>query len=355
MWGYKEDKVLADMRKLFLDEEDMECSAIVEEEEKEYLTIQTMEEGVKAVKGQALIDHLVENPIDGEYEPLKTYFPHEEVSFIGEDITKAYDGWRMFFDRAENFKGVGIGAVLVSETCKHYLVSAKLRFPYTNNMAEYEACILRLRLAIDMNIQELLVIRDSDLLVHQVLGELATKNTKIFPYLQCVLELIKRFTKIEFKHVLRIQNAFADALATLSSVIQHLDKNFIDPIPIKIHKQPAYCAHVEEEIDVNPSFHDIKKYLEKGEYPESAIHTQKRMLRRLANHFFQSGGVMYRRTPDLGLLRCVDAHEASRLLEEIHVGNCKHHMNGFFLAKKILRVVGYFWMTMETDSIKYVQ
>ncbi|XP_070054791.1 uncharacterized protein [Nicotiana tomentosiformis] len=117
-------------------------------------------------------------------------------------------------------------------------------------MEEYEACILGLRLAIDMNVQELLVIGDSDL-----------------------LELIKRFTRIEFKDVPRIQNEFADALATLSSMIQHPDKNFTEPIPIGIHKQPAYCAHVEEEFDGNPWFHDIKEYLEKGEYPENATHT----------------------------------------------------------------------------------
>ncbi|XP_070020126.1 uncharacterized protein [Nicotiana sylvestris] len=159
-------------------------------------------------------------------------------------------------------------------------------------MAEYEACILGLRLAIDMNIQELLVIGDSDFLVHQVLGEWATTNTKILPYLYCVQKLIKRFTKIEFKHVPRIQNEFADALATLSSMIQHPDKNFIDLILIEIHKQLAYCAHVEEESVENPWFHDIKEYFSKREYPEHANHTQKRTLQRLANHFFQSGGIL---------------------------------------------------------------
>ncbi|XP_070048897.1 uncharacterized protein [Nicotiana tomentosiformis] len=190
----------------------------------------------KAVKGQVLVDHLAENPIEGEYEPLKTYFPDEEVSFVGEDITEAYDGWRMFFDGDANFKGVGIGAVLVLEIGQHYLVSAKIRFPCTNNMAEYEACILGLMLTIDMNVQELLVIGDSDLLVHQVFDEWATKNIKIFPYLYRVQDLINRFTKIEFKHVPRVQNEFADALATLSSMIQHSDNNFINPIPIGIHK-----------------------------------------------------------------------------------------------------------------------
>ncbi|XP_070036215.1 uncharacterized protein [Nicotiana tomentosiformis] len=170
-------------------------------------------------------------------------------------------------------------------------------------MAEYEACILGLRSAIDINVQELLVIRDSDLLVYQVLGEWAIKNTKILPYLHCIQKLIKRFTKIEFKHVPRVQNEFADALAALSSMIKHPDKNFIDHVLIGIHKQPAYCAHVEEESDGNPWFHNIKEYLAKGEYPEHYTHTQKRMLQRLANHFFQSRGILYRRTPDLGLLR----------------------------------------------------
>ncbi|XP_070039260.1 uncharacterized protein [Nicotiana tomentosiformis] len=148
----------------------------------------------KVVKGQVLVDHLVENPVDREYKPLKTYFPDEEVSFIGEDITETYNSWRMFFDGAANFKGVGIGAVLVSDIGQHYPVSVKLRFSCTNNMAEYEACILGLKLAIDMNVQELLVIGDSDLLVHQVLGEWATNNTKILPYLYYVQELMKRFT-----------------------------------------------------------------------------------------------------------------------------------------------------------------
>ncbi|XP_070025881.1 uncharacterized protein [Nicotiana sylvestris] len=170
-------------------------------------------------------------------------------------------------------------------------------------MAEYEACILGLNMAIDINIQELLVIDDSDLLVHQ--------------------------------------NEFVDALVTLSSMIQHPDKNFIDHIPVRIHKQSAYCTRVEEETNGKPWFHDIKEYLAKGEYPEHANHTQKCTLWRLSNHFFQSGGNLYRRTPDLGLLRCVDAKEASKLLEEIHARTCGPHMNGFVLAKKILRA-GYF-------------
>ncbi|XP_070017302.1 uncharacterized protein [Nicotiana sylvestris] len=238
------------------------------------------------------------------------------VSFAGEDIAEPYDGWRMFFDGASNFKRVGIGAILVSESGQHYPVSAKLRFPCTNNMAEYESCILGLKMTVDINIQELLVIGDSDLLIHQ--------------------------------------NEFTDALATLSSMIQNPDKIFIDLIPVKIHDQPAYCAHVEEEADGKPWFHDIWEYLAKGEYPGHVNPTRKCTLQRLSNNFFHNRGIMCRKTPDLRLLRCVDSKEASKLLDEIHAGTCGPHMNGFVLEKKILRA-SYFWITMETDCIQYVR
>ncbi|XP_015161875.1 uncharacterized protein [Solanum tuberosum] len=221
-------------------------------------------------------------------------------------------------------------------------------------MAEYEACILGLRMAIDMNIKELLVIGDSDLLVHQGQGEWTTKNVKILPYLHYIKELSRRFTRIEFKHVPRAQNKFVDALAILSSMIQHPDKNYIDPIDVEIHDQHAYYFHVDEELDGKPWYYDIRRLIEAQEYPENATRKQKRTLRRMPNHFFLNGEILYRRTPDLGLLRCVDATEATRLLEEIHVGTCGPHMNGFTLEKKILRA-GYFWMTMERDSIWYVQ
>ncbi|XP_016450669.1 uncharacterized protein LOC107775458 [Nicotiana tabacum] len=169
-------------------------------------------------------------------------------------------------------------------------------------------------------------------------------------------ELCKKFTKIEFKHIPRIQNEFADALTTLSSMIQHLDKNYIDPIEVDIRDQHAYYFHVNEEPDGKPWYHDIRRFLATREYPKNATNSQKRALRRLGNHVFLNWEVLYRRTPDLGLLKCVDPVEATRLLEEIHAGTCGPHKYTrlrFTLAKNILRA-GYFWMTMESDNIRYV-
>ncbi|XP_070007843.1 uncharacterized protein [Nicotiana sylvestris] len=141
------------------------------------------------MKTQALADHLAENPVNEEYEPLKTYFPGEEVMQIYEVEKEEKPGWKLFFDGAANMKGVGIGAVLISKTGHHYPVTAQLHFYCTNNMSEYESCILGLRLAIDMGIQEVLVLGDSDLIVHQLQGEWETRDLKLIPYRQCLYDL----------------------------------------------------------------------------------------------------------------------------------------------------------------------
>jgi len=55
-----------------------------------------------AMKAQALADHLAENPIDEEYEPLRTYFLDEEVLHVDELTSTEQPGWKIFFDRAAN-------------------------------------------------------------------------------------------------------------------------------------------------------------------------------------------------------------------------------------------------------------
>ncbi|XP_059302277.1 uncharacterized protein LOC132054251 [Lycium ferocissimum] len=114
-------------------------------------------------------------------------------------------------------------------------------------------------------------------------------------------------------------------------MIQHPDKDYINPIKVETRDQQAYCFHVDEELDGQPWYYDIKKLLEMREYPKNATNKQKRTLRRMANHFFLNKEIMYRGTLDLRLLRCVDAAEERRLLEEVHVGTCGPH-NGFTLA-----------------------
>ncbi|XP_070015755.1 uncharacterized protein [Nicotiana sylvestris] len=111
---------------------------------------------------------------------------------------------------------------------------------------------------------------------------------------------------------------------------------------------------VEEELDGEPWFHDIKEYIRMGVYPLQATGDQKTTIRRLASGFFFSGGVLHKRTPDLGLLRCIDARHATTIMTEVHSEVCGPHMSGYVLAKNILRA-RYYWLTMERGCISFVR
>ncbi|XP_070054313.1 uncharacterized protein [Nicotiana tomentosiformis] len=305
------------------------------------------------MKAQALADHLAENPVDDEYQPLSIYFTDEEVNSV-EVIPKYAKTWEMLFDGVVNAKGVGIGAILISPTGQHYPAIARLRLFCTNNTTEYEACIMGMNMEIDLDVEELLIMGDSDLIIRQAQGELETRDIKLIPYREHVEDLSKRFKSVEFRYIPRFHNELADALATLATMLPYPGNVHIDPWEIQIRERHGYCNTVEVEPDVQPWYHDIKRFLKIKEYPEQASGDQKRTIRRFAGSFFLSGEVLYKRTPDLNLLRCVDAKEAEKIMNEIHSRVCRPHMSRYILVKKILRA-GYYWMTMEQDCFSFVR
>ena len=70
--------------------------------------------------------------------------------------------------------------------------------------------------------------------------------------------------------------------------------------------------------------------------------------------FFLNGEVLYKKSNDQILLRCVEATEAKKIIYEIHEGVCSTHASGHVMARQIMRV-RYYWMTLENDCINYVQ
>ena len=95
-------------------------------------------------------------------------FPDEDlmaVLQIEKEESPEEDGWKMYFDGASNALRPDVGAVLISLEGNHCPFTAKLRFDCTNNVAEYEACVLGLQAAIEKKIKELTVYGDSALVI----------------------------------------------------------------------------------------------------------------------------------------------------------------------------------------------
>ncbi|KAK5835154.1 hypothetical protein PVK06_010840 [Gossypium arboreum] len=178
--------------------------------------------------------------------------------------------WKLNFDGASNAVGNKIGAVLVSPNRDHYLFTSKLDFDCTNNMAEYEPCIMGVRATIERKIKVLEVYGDSALVIYQLKGEWETRDPKLIDYRKLVLELVKEFDDITFHYLPRVKNQMFDALATLASLIKVNKQEDVKPIQMSIYETPAHCYNIEEdeEKDDHPWYHDILQYVRNREYPD---------------------------------------------------------------------------------------
>jgi ribonuclease HI len=169
--------------------------------------------------------------------------------------------WKMFFDGASSKESVGAGVVFISPTQEIISLSYKLEFETTNNVAEYEALVLGLRDAKDMNIEELVVFGDVELIVHQVKNMYQAKHPRLRTYRNEVWDLIDNFfSAFNISFVPREENTMADSLVVSTS-------NFKIPLPpkLKYDVEVKYRPSIPDNVKHWKVFEDdleIKRFLE---------------------------------------------------------------------------------------------
>ena len=77
----------------------------------------------------------------------------------------------MVFNGASNALANKIGVVIISPKGCHTSFTATLCFDCTNNMVNYEACIMGIKVVIDMRINFLNVYGESPLVISQIKGD----------------------------------------------------------------------------------------------------------------------------------------------------------------------------------------
>ncbi|EOY10242.1 Uncharacterized protein TCM_025612 [Theobroma cacao] len=271
-----------------------------------------LEDSWEAIKGSAITDFLAEM-VEENYKPMEFEFPDEDLMSVcqtNEEESEEKENWKMFFDEASNALGHGIGVVLVSLEGGHYPIIAKLSFFCTNNVAEYETCVMGLQAAIERKIHILKVFGDFALVIYQLRGEWETCDSKLVRYHKFISKLIENFDKICFTHLPREENQMADALAMLAVMFKVGTDVKIQPIMINLRECPTHCSSVEEEVDGKPWYHDIVHYLKFQQYLKQSSKNDKKTIKRLAMNFFLDRDILYKRSRDQVLLRCVDSAEA---------------------------------------------
>jgi ribonuclease HI len=121
--------------------------------------------------------------------------------------------WTLFFDGSARNKMAGAGVVLIDPNGEQVKYMVLLDFKATNNMAEYEALIFGLMVALSLGVRELLVKGDCQLVIRQVRGECCCNNPQLAAYLIHVRKLEKDFDVLELQHIPREGNSAADALS----------------------------------------------------------------------------------------------------------------------------------------------
>ena len=82
----------------------------------------------------------------------------------------------------------------------------------TNNVAEYSGLVAGLRKAIELGVDELEVVSDSELMVKQMRGEYRVKNEALRGLFIEATRLARRLGDVEYRHVKRAHNELADRL-----------------------------------------------------------------------------------------------------------------------------------------------
>jgi ribonuclease HI len=275
--------------------------------------------------------------------------------------------WTLYFDSSVMKTGAGAGLLFVSPHGEHMWYAIRLHFPASNNMAEYEALLCGLKIAIEIGVKRLNVRGDSQLVIDQVMKNASCHDDKMEAYCKAVRALEDKFYGIELNHVPRRYNEEADELAKIASGRITVPPNVfardiaqpsvtLEPHPsscIELSGAPSnptgtepmdedpsneafvlsllegYGADEAEAMDVEPAPSVVDwrdKYIawmNRGELPSDR--SEARHIARMAKSFTLVDSELYKRAASGILQRCVPIPEGRELLLDIHAGVCGQH------------------------------
>jgi ribonuclease HI len=257
--------------------------------------------------------------------------------------------WTMYFDGSLMKIGAGAGLLFISPLGKHVRYVIRLHFPASNNVAEHEALVNGLRIAVELGVRRLDARGDSQLVIDQVMKNSHCRDRKMEAYCDEVRRLKDKFYGLELNHVAQWYNETADELAKIASGRTTVPPNVFsrdiyqpsvkldDALePEETSAQPEVPSAAEgealrverEQYGVTPNLNWQTPYLEylfRGELPLNKA--KARRLAQRAKSFVLLGDEkeLYHRNPSGILQRCISVAQGQELLQEIHSGACDHH------------------------------
>jgi ribonuclease HI len=320
----------------------------------------------KAIKSQVLADFLA--------EWTDTQLPTTPIQ---------PELWTMYFDESLMKTGAGAGLLFISPLGKHLRYVIRLHFLASNNVAEYEALVNGMRIAVELGVRRLDACGDSQLVIDQVMKNSHCYDRKMEAYCDKVRRLEDKFYGLELNHVARRFNETADELAKIASgrtpVPPDVFSRDIHQPSIKIDDMPEIPSAKPEEASAEPEVPSAiegealrvegertgvtpvpnwqtpyLEYLLRGELPLDKA--EARRLAQRAKSFVLLGDEkeLHHRSPSGILQRCIPIAQGQELLQEIHSGACGHHAAPRALVGNAFRQ-GFYWPTAVADATRIVR
>jgi ribonuclease HI len=340
-----------------------------------------------AIKSQVLADFIAEwtpSPAVSEGPDLSSDLTQPEKR--APVFTEPH--WTLFFDGSARNVGSGAGVVLADPDGAQVKYVVRLEFKATNNMAEYEALIFGLKLALSLGIKQLLVKGDSQLIIKQVRGECNCNNPQLAAYLIHVRGLEKDFEVLDLQFIPRDLNSAADDLSAKASARQPVPEGVFERclqspaaqpaelgeggqtstsklvVPMVLHPwRPSRIVgtdgpstpsvpHPTSQGSPDAWISEIRDYLKDEILPDEHVSAER--IVRLAKRYTLVEGDLYRRGANGILMRCITQEEGRGLLTEVHGGECGSHSSSRTLVGKAFRH-GFYWPTALQDAAELVR
>ena len=116
-----------------------------------------------------------------------------------------------------SLKEGGVGVIITTPDGETLKYGVQLKFPTTNNEAEYEGVLTGLRVEKALRAKYLLIQSDSKLVLGQIKEEYEIKEERMQKYLRLTKRLTQEFDRVEFVQIPRSQNTIADEIEKLAS------------------------------------------------------------------------------------------------------------------------------------------
>ncbi|GKV53008.1 hypothetical protein SLEP1_g59558, partial [Rubroshorea leprosula] len=243
--------------------------------------------------------------------------------------------WTLYVDGASSSKGLGAGALLIGPDGYRSEHALKFNFDATNNMAEFEALLLGLQLALELKLSAIQVYSDSQLVVNQINSICEVVDPVMMKYVALVAKLKCKFQKFCLSKIPRTENEQADSLSKFASDSSSQSRSVF----VEVLDEPSFMKprvmEISTDLGTSGWTDSIVSFLRDGVIPEDKQEAMR--LRKKASRYTLVDGILYKRSFSLPLLRCLNPYEAEYALREVHEGVCGSHVGARTLAHKVLR------------------